>query len=401
MKKFKNKEDQNKMVDRVVEIVLIIIIVLLLLHNCELVKKKGNDKESNGKVNIIDITCDSNKCQKSEDVIIDCLDDESDGRCLVPNFVGKTKKDVLRWLSSISNTIEIEIKIVENSEYMDGTVLEQSVYNTMVKDLINGKVKLVITIVNNGSFVDCQKNSQNSNCLFPNFVGKTKNDVVNWVDGITNNVKIKYVYVDSNKKAGTIVNQSVKSGTSVKDILDKDDTVIIYISNGGKNTPSDNQGNTNPDDSMPDEPIYDDDFYVSEKEIAKWQDETDLNIFEDSVYKVPGKIAPESNNTYKFIVNNGTKYTLKYKMSFSETNHDNMNIKYKLKKGDTYIVDHFVSYEELGIDNMILNTESSDTYYLEWKWVGDNDSTDTQIGRKAHTTNVSYGLRIKVEAESI
>lgn len=407
MEIFKNKEEQNKIVDRVIEIVLIIIIILLLLHNCELIKKRDNSQKNDGKVNIIDITCNSNKCQKPENVMVDCLEDEGDGRCLVPNFVGKTKKDVLRWLSSISNTLEVEIKTVENAEYKDGTVLEQSVSNTKVKDLINGKVRLVITIVNNGSLVDCQKNSKNSKCSLPNFVGKTKNDVVDWADGITNNVKIKYVYVDSNKKAGTIVSQSVKSGTSVKDILDNDETVIIYISNGGKKTPSDNQGgNTNPDeptpdDPTPDEPTYDDDFYVSDNKIAKWQDETNLNIFEDSIYKVPGKIAPESTNTYKFIVNNGTSYTLKYKISFSETNRDNINIKYKLKKGNTYIVDHFVSFEELGIDNMILNTESSDTYYLEWKWIGDNDSNDTQIGRKARTTNVSYGLKINVEAESI
>ena len=408
-RKEKEQEQKNKIVNRIIEIVLIIIIILLLLHNCELIKKNGKGNKQTGKVNIIDITCDSNKCQKPDDIIVDCLKDDGNGRCLVPNFVGKTKKDVLRWLSSISNTIDIEIITVEDPNYKDGTVLEQSVSGVSVKDLINGKTKLVIKIVNNGSYVDCQKNSQDSKCFVPNFVGKKKDDVVNWADGIANNIKIRYVYIDSNKKAGTIVSQSVKSGTSVKDLLDKGETIIIYISNGGKKTPSSttpsgNQGGSSedtPGGDTPDEPSYDDDFYVSDNKIAKWHNESDLNIFEDSMSKVAGKIAPESTNTYKFIVNNGTQYTLKYKISFTETNQDNMNMKFKLKKGDTYLIDHFVSYDQLNIDNMILNTQSSDTYYLEWKWVGDNDSNDTSIGRKATTSSVKYSLKIDVEAESV
>ena len=162
--------------------------------------------------------------------MIDCLQDENNSKCLVPDFIGKSKKDVLRWLSSISNTIEIEIKTVEDPTYKDGTVLEQSIIGTSVKDLLAGKTKLVVTIVNNGSLVDCSKNSKNNKCALPDFVNKKRNDVENWLDGITNNVKIKYVYVDSNKPAGTIINQSIKRGTVIKNILDKDETIIIYIS---------------------------------------------------------------------------------------------------------------------------------------------------------------------------
>ena len=78
-----------------------------------------------------------------------------------------------------------------------------------------------------------------------------------------------------------------------------------------------------------------------------------------------------------------------------------MNIKFKLKKGNTYLVDQYVSYNQLNIDDVTLNTNKSDTYYLEWKWVGDNDGNDTTIGKNAKNSDISYSLKINVEAESL
>ena len=407
-----NEKKDNHTSDRIIQIILIIIIILLLLRNCSLVKKKGN--EDSGKVNIIDIT-PSDKCEQDSNMI-DCLQDEKNSKCLVPDFIGKNKKDVLKWLSSISNTIEIEIKTVENPNYKDGTVLEQTIIGTSVKDLLSGKTKLVITIVNNGSLVDCEKNSKNNKCKLPDFAGKKRNDVEDWLDGITNNIKIKYVYVDSNKPAGTVINQSIKSGTAIKDIIDKDETIIIYISKGDKNnsntnpyTNGSNQDNntkneeTTPEQTPEPEPESDDDFYVNDNEIARWQDETSLKIFEDSskISKVNGKIAPESTGTYKFVINNGTRYNLKYKITFTENNQHNMNMKYKIKKGNTYLIDHYVSYDELNINNMTVSSNDSETYFLEWKWIGDNDIEDTSIGKNAKNSNIQYSLKINVEAESV
>ena len=78
-----------------------------------------------------------------------------------------------------------------------------------------------------------------------------------------------------------------------------------------------------------------------------------------------------------------------------------MNIRYKLKKGDTYLIDHYVAYNELNLEDVVLNSKDSDDYYLEWKWVGDNDENDTSIGHTASSTDVEYSLKITVEAESI
>ncbi len=421
----KEKSNDNKKTDVIIRIILVIIIILLLLQNCSLNKRKDNNES--GKTNIIDIKCnDDNNC-KQEQVAIDCLKDGQNSKCLIPNFVGKNKKDVFNWLILISNNIELEIKLVENPNYKDGTVLGQSIVGVSVKDLLAGRKKLVITIVNNGSLVDCQKDSQNAKCILPNFVDRKKSDVENWLDEIANNVKIKYVYVNSVKDAGTIVNQSIKSGSSIKDLLDKNETLIVYISVGMKSNSSDgsnsnntsnnnhnnnnnsnnsgnNNGNNNSNTPEPEpEPELDNDFYVSDNKIVKWQNQTDLDIFEDSlkISKVRGKIAPESTGIYKFKVNNGTEYNLTYKISFAEENQHGMNLKFKLKKGNTYLINQYVSPGQLDIDNMILNSNKYDTYYLEWKWVGDDDTTDTSIGNSAKTNDIEYSLTINVEAESI
>lgn len=385
-----DKGKKSKTRDKIIMVALIIIIIILLIHNCTLLHKKEN---SEGKTNIIDISCNSNKCEKKAINETNCLQNIDNKQCLVPDFKGKPKNEFLKWLNSISNTIEIEIKLVEDSNYLEGTIISQSVVGTKVKDLLDNKIKLVITIVNNGSLVDCLKDDNNSKCILPDFINKIENDVENWVNGFTNSIKLKYIYIDSDNEKGTIIGQSIKEGTSVKEILNNNQTLIIYVSKGKKESSP---------EPIPEPEMYDD-FYVNDNEIVKWQDETNLKIFEDSsnISKVRGKIAPESSGTYKFVVNNGTKYDLNYKISLIENNESNINIKYKLKKGDTYIIDDYKSYNEINIEEALLNTKSSDTYYLEWKWIGDNDNTDTQIGTNAKNTNIEYGLKIKLEAESI
>ena len=39
-------------------------------------------------------------------------------------------------------------------------------------------------------------------------------------------------------------------------------------------------------------------------------------------------------------------------------------------------------------------------HMIEWKWVGDNDTNDTSIGKNANNEDI-YSLKINVEAESI
>ena len=394
------KDKDNKIINRIIQIVLIIIIILLLLQNCSLMRKKSN--EDNEVINNIDIKCDDDKCQQT-DIIVDCLKDENNDECIVPNFVGKNKKDVLNWISLVSNNIEFDFKFVKNLDYKDGTVLEQSVTGVSVKDLLTKKIKLVITIVNNGSLVDCQKDSENEKCILPNFTNKKKSDVEKWLEGIANNINIKYKYINSSKKVGTIVNQSVQAGSYLGDILNDGETIIIYISSGNKKDSSNKNTNSNEQSNKSNSNTnLEDEFYVSDNKIVKWNDNTDLNIFTDSkkISKVNGKIAPESTGIYVFNVNNKTKYNLKYNISFNESNEYSINMKYKLKKGNTYLVDQYVSYDQLNINDMILNSNKTDIYSLEWKWVGDNDNNDSTIGMSAKDGDINYSLKINIEAES-
>ena len=163
--------------------------------------------------------------------------------------------------------------------------------------------------------------------------------------------------------------------------------------NNSQNNNDDSGDNTIPVDG--DDNSEDDKLIVKDKQIT-WDGEKKANIFNNSMYYFSDVVAPESSNTYQFVVKNGTDYTLKYNINFVEDNQYHINMKYKLKKNDTYLINNYVSYNELNISEMTLNANSNDTYYLEWKWV--SSSNDTSIGK---TPDAYYGLTIKVEAESI
>ena len=388
-KEIEEKERRRKIIDKIIEVILIIIIILLLLHTCELSKKNG---KNSGKTNIINITCDDKKCDIKQEIPIDCLINENSSKCIVPNFVGKTKEDILKWLSTIANTIDIEFKTVK-SDKKTGTVLDQSISGITIKELLASKNKLIITIADNGSLVDCLSDENNSKCMVPNFVGKTKNDVNRWLNTITNYVKVKYVYQASDAKAGTILGQSIKSGKKIKDVINSGETLIITIAT---NNSSNNNKDKDKDESQDegDEEEITGEFYVDDSNV-RWSDETELKIFVDSLYNVPGKIAPESSNTYKFVLHNKTSYNLKYNISFIETNPYNMNMKYKLKKNGSYIVSNYVSYDQLNLTGALLNSKENDTFDLEWKWVSSDN--DTAAGK----AEANYKLKINVEAESV
>ena len=155
-----------------------------------------------------------------------------------------------------------------------------------------------------------------------------------------------------------------------------------------------------PEEPTPEEPPVEElsnevEVFDKDKNADTWSGSTNLNIFKDSMYVAPGMIAPESENTYKFVVKNGTSESIKYNIDFVENNPSNINMKYKLKKNGEYIISEYVSYDELNLSNMVITSGVSDTYLLEWKWV--SSSNDNEIGKNGAT----YGLQINVDAESV
>ena len=165
--------------------------------------------------------------------------------------------------------------------------------------------------------------------------------------------------------------------------------------NTSNNTNTNNNTNSNSEnsDNKEEDIIEELEVFDEDKNSITWNGSADLKIFTNSMYTLEDVIAPESTNTYQFVVKNSTVYNLKYKIDFVETNPKNINMKYKLKKNDEYLIDHYVSYDELNITDQILNSSLNDTFYLEWKWVSSDN--DTEIGK----TGANYKLTINVNAE--
>ncbi len=217
---------------------------------------------------------------------------------------------------------------------------------------------------------------------------KEKNKIIDWIVKI---ILIIIIIILLIHNCALIKNRRLKQEpTGNVDIIEitcnKDDVCK-------KDPEKQNNDNTKPVSGDVEEPETG--LIVKDKQIT-WKGETQAKIFTNSMYKFKDVIAPESSNTYQFIVKNATEYNLKYKIDFVEENPYNVNMKFKLKKNDTYIIDEYVSASELNISDMLLNVKENDTYYLEWKWI--SSSNDTAIGK---TPDAYYGLTINVEAESI
>lgn len=135
---------------------------------------------------------------------------------------------------------------------------------------------------------------------------------------------------------------------------------------------------------------------VSDNNIT-WTSTNNLRIFSNPIYDMEQKIAPESTNTYQFVISNNTKYNVKYSINFLETNNFNINMKYRLKRENEYVAGNdntWVDYAELNLNDISLASLSNHTYYLDWKW--ESSDNDTLIG---NSIDASYKLDIKIKAE--
>ena len=342
---------------------------------------------------------------------IDCLKDDTNPVCIVPNFTGSTQKEIDEWLESISNSVTLNYKNTE-SDLKSKTVISQSVKpGTSIKDLIKNNIPLTIEFATNKTDdrVDCLKDYSNPKCTLPDFKGMTKEDVDKWLASISNSIPIKYEKVSSNDKIGNITNQSIASGTNVRDILNNNQELVISISKripltpGNIIKPTDNSNNNQNVEPTPEptpdpepDPIPEEEqgeVIVKDSSVT-WETDTVVDIFTNSLAN--DKIAPESSNTYQFSVNNNTTTNVKYTMTFDETNDSQINMKYKLRKNNSYIVSEYTSISDLNLSEQILNSNKSDVFYLEWKWVSSDNDTDIGASRTA-----TYNLKIKVEAEEI
>ena len=92
---------------------------------------------------------------------VDCLLDETNEKCILQNFVGKSKDEFKAWANGFSNSINAELKPIKESTEAPGTILSQSIEaGKTVKDLLdNPEVKLIVEYVDDTP----SNNEQNGN----------------------------------------------------------------------------------------------------------------------------------------------------------------------------------------------------------------------------------------------
>ena len=175
----------------------------------------------------------------------------------------------------------------------------------------------------------------------------------------------------------------------------KTNTDLNNQTNNNNNTDN-STGINNPTDTTTNDKYVYGNLEVSDKNLI-WQSTNRLRIFENPLYDNDEVIAPLSSNSYVFYINNKTKYSINYKLTFNEINEHMINMKYRLKKNDKYLVgssSNWVSYDMLNIQITNLNSKEKDKYILDWKWFDGNN--DSEIG----AVDSRYTLNVLINAES-
>lgn len=369
----------KRIIDVAIKIILIIIIILLLIKNCELLKqnREYENRTVNGNVDIIEIKCNDNECETKEIESLSftqkkySVKKDENINLIVTVKPSKLSNSKLTWKSS-----DPSIATVDD--------------NGVVRGIKVGKTTITVTSLN-GKTATCTIEVTNETVLVKEIILTPEENVTSTDSTTQINVTIKpenatnsdLIWSSSDPSIATVdskgILKSIKPGVVTITAKTKDGKVVATATITVVN-PDDERLEVSDDDHTP----------------LTWNGSSDLKIFTKTTYTMDGKIAPESSNTYQFVVKNSTKNKLKYEINFIETNDYNINMQYKLKKNDTYIIDHYVKPSELSVNDMILNPGENDTYYLDWKWI--SSSNDTNIGQNPEA---SYDLKIEMKAEEI
>ena len=253
-----------------------------------------------------------------------------------------------------------------------------------IKDIIIKSILVIIIVVlliHNCNLLKSIKSNENKKKSTGNvdvFEIKCDKDVCNNKHDIINNDD--YPTINPNTST-TKVNNSYKDKLKTTSSSNNNSTEKDEVE--ASTNDSNNQNNEEKEELL----ILDDNIV--------WGSTNNLRIFSNPVYSMDQKIAPESSNTYQFVIKNNTNLKIKYSIRFIEKNDYNINMMYKLRKNNNYIIDTYSNYSNLNMNNIEIEPHSSDTYYLDWKWFGtSNDNSNAGI------TN-AYSLSIEIEAVSL
>jgi hypothetical protein len=138
------------------------------------------------------------------------------------------------------------------------------------------------------------------------------------------------------------------------------------------------------------------DRIIVTSEGEKWKKNKYLNIFYNSVYN-SNKIAPGVSGLYNFSIENRLSKNYLYDIEFEEDNEHGINLMYRLKRNGYYVVGNsetWVKTDKIYLKNILLESELSDVYTLEWFWVDSNN--DSAVGK---IENAEYKLKISITYE--
>ena len=156
---------------------------------------------------------------------------------VLPNFANNSLADVQDWANK--NGVKLNIKYVQRSGAKENWVISMDQPVSKRVDRIPNQT-VTIEVIRNGSStntntstntnkVNCVTDSTNSVCSIPNFVGKTKQDIVSWASKFSNSIDVDFVEIESEQTSGTILEQSLKEGTTVKSMIDNSSTLTIKL----------------------------------------------------------------------------------------------------------------------------------------------------------------------------
>lgn len=128
---------------------------------------------------------------------------------------------------------------------------------------------------------------------------------------------------------------------------------------------------------------------------GKWQTHGTIAVLDDTIH-------PDTNGEYSFTVTNENSYQIKFSFTINDLYNgqevDNFPLLFRLKVGDTYLNTDWLTNDQLVANDIILNTNESQTFVLEWWWPFENgtDVTDTLYG----IDNGKYLLILKLASQA-
>ena len=166
---------------------------------------------------------------------------------LLGKLVGMKESAAQTWASN--NDVTLKIEYVKDSKSAEGSVIFQDYPESKRIDLIPNKTVTIKVVKNNDSSsttekIDCLKETSNSVCQVPNFIGRSKSNVVAWKNSISNDIDVSFEYKESDELPGLILEQSVEAKTSVKDMINKKTTLVITMAQAKKTDNKDDNQNT-------------------------------------------------------------------------------------------------------------------------------------------------------------